>query len=551
MNFALYYIEDAYSTAKKIMGRQSAGKALMKGAVRTWPEGIIHAYGPGDSHPHSLVEQLRSHGYVGTLRWHGGVGRGSIEGLGALYFPAPLTKELAYTRNARNPASYSLFGVTHTICSAGAMDQIADMVAAPFQPWDALICTSTAALEVVGRLHEGMKAWMQEHFGATRFNTPMLPVIPLGVHAGDYGRSEREREEARHHLAILSDEVVVLFAGRLSFHAKTNPVQSYLALEQVARETGKKLLCLEAGIYPNKGIRKGYEEARALLAPSVRFLHVDGSDENRYRMTWQAADIFLSLSDNIQETFGLTPLEAMAAGLPVVVSDWNGYKDTVRDGIDGYRIPVVMAPSGSGENLAYRHALGVDPYDFFVGRVSLATALDTTVLRDRLKNLVEDSGLRQSIGCQAAERIRSRYDWPVILRRYAGLADEMGHIRRKSGKLQPRMWPNRPDPFSLFAHYGTVSLSSEMVVHTTGCSKKAVGELLGLSMLNYGMHTTLLPAEEIVALYEIALKEPISVGRLLQVAGGSSPVRIRSLLWLCKAGLLVIDDVCKVGGQRP
>ena len=27
----------------------------------------------------------------------------------------------------------------------------------------------------------------------------------------------------------------------------------------------------------------------------------------------------------------------MAAGVPLVVSDWNGYRDLVRDGMDGYR----------------------------------------------------------------------------------------------------------------------------------------------------------------------------------------------------------------------
>ena len=41
----------------------------------------------------------------------------------------------------------------------------------------------------------------------------------------------------------------------------------------------------------------------------------------------------MSLADNIQETFGLTPVEAMAAGLPCVMSDWDGYRDTVRDGV--------------------------------------------------------------------------------------------------------------------------------------------------------------------------------------------------------------------------
>jgi glycosyltransferase involved in cell wall biosynthesis len=36
----------------------------------------------------------------------------------------------------------------------------------------------------------------------------------------------------------------------------------------------------------------------------------------------------------------------MAAGIPVVVSDWDGYKDTVRDGVDGFRIPT-FKPMGS------------------------------------------------------------------------------------------------------------------------------------------------------------------------------------------------------------
>jgi glycogen synthase len=54
------------------------------------------------------------------------------------------------------------------------------------------------------------------------------------------------------------------------------------------------------------------------------------------------------MSDNIQETFGLTPLEAMAAGLPVIVGDWDGYKDTVRDGVDGFRIPSLMPPAPLG-----------------------------------------------------------------------------------------------------------------------------------------------------------------------------------------------------------
>ena len=54
-------------------------------------------------------------------------------------------------------------------------------------------------------------------------------------------------------------------------------------------------------------------------------LILDLEDQARTNL-YHAADVFLTLSDNLQETFGLTVIEAMTAGLPVVANDWNGYK---------------------------------------------------------------------------------------------------------------------------------------------------------------------------------------------------------------------------------
>ena len=76
--------------------------------------------------------------------------------------------------------------------------------------------------------------------------------------------------------------------------------------------------------------------------PSVKFQRMGGSEPVSEQLKHQAlaaADLAVSLVDNTQETFGLSVAEAMAACLPVVASNWNGYRDLIRQGVDGFLVP--------------------------------------------------------------------------------------------------------------------------------------------------------------------------------------------------------------------
>ncbi len=139
-----------------------------------------------------------------------------------------------------------------------------------------------------------------------------------------------------------------------------------------------------------------------------------------------AADIFTSLSDNIQETFGLTPVEAMAAGLPCVVSDWNGYKDTVRDGVDGFRVPVHTPPPGSGGDLADRFDLGVADYDHYIGEASLFTAVDVEAAAEAYRRLITSPDLRRTMGEAGRKRAAEIYDWAFDLPSVDGAVGGVG-----------------------------------------------------------------------------------------------------------------------------
>lgn len=68
--------------------------------------------------------------------------------------------------------------------------------------------------------------------------------------------------------------------------------------------------------------------------------HLTGNELlNEYR----SADVFVNLTLNKDENFGLVQVEAMSQGLPIVCSDWGGLKDHVVHGWNGFKIKTAYA----------------------------------------------------------------------------------------------------------------------------------------------------------------------------------------------------------------
>ena len=542
-NFALYYAGDAYSTTQKIMGRQSAGKAFMKGISRTWPTGLINGVGPKEVSHKAMAAHLQSDGFNGQLKWSNLPSLQSASDAGALYFPSPCPKDLAHLRNMSNPVAFSFMGVTYTLSSAGAMDNVAELILPPFRPWDALICISECAKKFTLQLHHEMKDWWRSQAGAMQFNSPQLPVIFLGVDAPFFRPFPNLKHQARQDFGIAADETVFLFCGRLSFHAKANPAPMYQALEKAALT--RKIVCIEAGVFPNESIKNEYLKAQQALAPHVRFIWADGQKEALYKQSWQAADVFISLSDNIQETFGLTPVEAMAAGLPVIVADWNGYKETVRDGIDGYRIPTILPPKDDGVDLAVLHALALDTYDYLIGRTSRATVIHPEALATAVQTLSDNAALRAEMGAAGLKRVQDEFDWPIILKSYVSLAEELKTLRatysHNNALTERKAWPHRADPFHRFAHFPSHTLQRSWRVVAKPDAIARLSDLSQLSMVSYAFDKHLLPSEVLDSLLQyLASNSSLTVNELLSATYSNSPVGVRSLLWLWKFDLLEI-----------
>lgn len=540
--FALYFQPDGYSMAGKIMGRQAAGHALLKAAAAYEDSEVLHATGPHPDQQNMLRAMLDEFGSSVQVHWHTLHRPESLGDLGALYYPAPPTRAAAALRNNVRSAAYSVFGVTHTLSSDGAMALLADLALPPFKPWDALICTSRVTRDVFEQLKMRTREAFARETGAVRFPDVQAPIIPLGIVTKDFAPDEKLRAMARQECGLDADSIMILSLGRLTFHAKYNPAPLYRALETLPPAVKARLLLVECGVYPNDGIAKAYSQAQAALMPSVRCIQADGANARLRAGLWRAADLFVSLSDNIQETFGLSPIEAMAAGLPVIATDWNGYRDTVRHGVDGFLIPTLSAPPGTGGDLARRYAVGADSYDMYIGRASLATACDHEVLEIALSRLIGDRDLRKRMGEAGRQRAVQDYDWAHILRRYAALCHDLAEIRLKAACDEPEEWPERPDPFSLFATYPSrcVALDDRVVVAPR--VEERFAETARLTMANYGFHEECLPSSLLQRLVKAAARQDHwQAGDLMIAAGGDQAVATRSLLWLAKFGLCRID----------
>jgi hypothetical protein len=352
--------------------------------------------------------------------------------------------------------------------------------------------------------------------------------------------------EARAALGIDPGDFVVLFLGRLSFHAKANPAPMYMALERLAGR--HRVVLIECGWTANDQIAQALAEARAKLCPSVRPMVLDGREPDVRTQAWAAADVFCSLSDNIQETFGLTPIEAMAAGLPVVVTDWDGYKDTVRNGIDGFSIPTLAAPSGVGQRLALRHALEVDTYDSYIGQASTAVTVDIDATAAAFESLASDPGLRRRMGENGAARARDVFDWKVIIKAYEELWRELAGLRRageptssSSPQQHAGFWPARPDPFDLFAGFPSAGLSPRhSFIQSPGVDEAEVMARLALkiAMVNLSPDVS---AAFMLDLWKQVGNRGATVRTILdQRPSSAAALTARGLLWLAKLGLLRI-----------
>jgi phosphoheptose isomerase len=196
------------------------------------------------------------------------------------------------------------------------------------------------------------------------------------------------KAEARERLGLDRDERVVLQLGRMVPRK---------GVEDVIRGFGKLAergvdahLLVVGGETPDPDPVATPEIGRLMrVAERIRVedrVTFTGSREREtLRDYYSSADVFVTMP--WYEPFGITPVEAMACGTPVVGSEVGGVKYSVVDGETGYLVP----------------------------------ARDADALADALERLLTDEPLRQLLARQCIRRANRLFTW-------SGVADEIGSL---------------------------------------------------------------------------------------------------------------------------
>lgn len=168
-----------------------------------------------------------------------------------------------------------------------------------------------------------------------------IRVVHPGVDVARFAGPDRAacRAEIRARHGIGESDLLVLFVG-MNFEVKgLDAVVAGVAAARRARpDAGIRLLVV------GRGNEKKYGDlARAHgIGDAVMFAGPQAEGVERY---YRAADLFIMLS--LFDTFGMAVLEAMAAGLPAIVSPGVGAKDVVEDGVNGYLVPAAGDPDAA------------------------------------------------------------------------------------------------------------------------------------------------------------------------------------------------------------
>lgn len=452
-----FLMEDAFWQDK--MGKPVANRDFLRALLRYGSFECFRFHCPDERHMARLREDLEQLAGADVLRrvklsLQADLLRSLGEDPEEILHQGDFTFHMPHLMELRNRLALPICvsGVTHSLDGAWMQTRFIQLLLAGPKPFDSIICTSDCAKRLLEEAFQSVRDGFALSFRASLPAPPRLARIPLGLSEEAFQTSDRGR--CRLELGIPAGHFVMLSLARFSPRHKMD-LAPILETVQWLKAGGHlppfTLLLAGSGREPDLDLVR--EMVSHLdLQQEVR---IEGNISRERKMAlFGAADVFLSPVDNYQETFGVTIIEAMSQGLPVVASDFSGYRELVSHGRTGFLIPATASESGT-------------PWDALMGLLDASAvrfhqaqkvALDLQALSQAVTALAANPRLRMEMGLRA--RARSlRYHWKTIIPLYEDLwTEQRGRSLRehlpdmRSPAAAPLLIPS---PERLFGHFPT------------------------------------------------------------------------------------------------
>ncbi|MCW3061849.1 MAG: hypothetical protein JWQ02_3670 [Capsulimonas sp.] len=320
---------------------------------------------------------------------------------------------------------------------------------------------STVSLSVAAR--GALQRMFSEFLNGGAAAPCRLDLIPHGINIDLFHPHDQAgKDDARRMLRLPLAKSITLFLGRVTAHGKADLLPLVRAF--AAASSDDDLLVIAGEEHPFGYGAKLREFGQSLGLGERIIIHPRVPPAFR-SLYFAASDVFVFPGDTIQETLGNTVMEAMATGLPCIISDWDGMRDMVIDGETGYKVPTYWMP-------------GLDQMD----AISPATALslefllvaqrvwvDTTQLTKALTALLRSPETRAAMGAAGRARAECEFSWNIALERWVSLWDELaeGAALETEGERAARRSDidrlGQPTPYDkIFAHYATAVIDDQL-----------------------------------------------------------------------------------------
>jgi glycosyltransferase involved in cell wall biosynthesis len=222
-----------------------------------------------------------------------------------------------------------------------------------------------------------------------------ISIVPCGFDPAEF--APMSRPMARLSLDLDPAERIILQLGRMVPRKGVDNVIRGLA--RLERDHGLPARLLVVGGESREPDEEASPEVARLRQVACeegvadRVVFVGRRDREELKFYFNAADIFVTTP--WYEPFGITPLEAMACGTPVIGADVGGIRFSVLNGVTGFLVP----------------------------------AEDPAALAARAAELLRDPQRMKEMGRNGIQRVQAQFTWPKVTRSISAFYEQVLGVR--------------------------------------------------------------------------------------------------------------------------